>query len=121
MATERRRAAFARGIDAEAAASALLAAQGFSILATRIRTPRGEIDLVARNETLLLFVEVKARANIDAAALSILPRQRRRIAQAAEIFLAGRPELAALDMRFDAVLIAPRSAPVHLPGAFEAE
>lgn len=116
-----RRAAFARGVDAEATASALLAAQGFEIVATRVRTPRGEIDLVARRESLLLFVEVKARARIATAAESILPRQRRRIAWAAEIFLARHPEFAGLDMRFDVVLVAPGRPPLHLPGAFEVE
>jgi putative endonuclease len=116
-----RRAAFTRGVDAEAAASALLAAKGFSIVATRVRTPRGEIDLVARCESLLLFVEVKARARIDTAAESILPRQRRRIVEAAEIFLARHPEYAGLDMRLDVVLVAPGRPPVHLAGAFEVE
>ncbi len=101
--------------------AALLAAKGFSIVATRVRTPRGEIDLVARRESLLLFVEVKARARIDTAAESILPRQRRRIVEAAEIFLARHPEYAGLDMRLDVVLVAPGRPPVHLAGAFEAE
>lgn len=121
MATEARRAAFARGLDAEAAASALLAAQGFSVVATRVRTPRGEIDLVARRGSLLLFVEVKARRRLDMAAESILPRQRRRVVDAAEIFLARNPELAGLDMRLDVVLVAPGRPPLHLPNAFEAE
>lgn len=120
-ATGARRAAFARGVDAEAAASALLTAQGFGIVATRVRTPRGEIDLVARRESLLLFVEVKARARLDTAAESILPRQRRRIADAAEIFLARHPEYAGLDMRFDVVLVAPARPPLHLANAFEVE
>ncbi|MCK0206813.1 YraN family protein [Starkeya koreensis] len=116
-----RRAAFARGVDAEAAAAALFEAQGFAILARRVRTPRGEIDLVARRGDLLVFIEVKARASLRSAAESILPRQRKRIAGAAEIFLADHPELAQLDMRLDVVLVAPDGPPVHLAGAFEAE
>lgn len=119
--TEKRRAAFARGVDAEAAASALLAAQGFTIVAQRVRTPRGEIDLIAVQGTLLVFVEVKARASLTVAAESILPRQRKRIAAAAEIFLGRHPEYLGFDMRLDAILIAPNAAPQHLPGAFEAE
>lgn len=115
-----RRTSFARGIEAEAAACALLATQGFAVIATRLRTPRGEIDLIARREGLLVFVEVKARARLDAAAYSVSERQRRRIAAAAEIFLAAHPEFAGLDMRLDVVLLAPGQAPVHLPGAFEA-
>ncbi|MGA0561967.1 YraN family protein [Ancylobacter sp. VNQ12] len=119
--TDARRAAFTRGVDAEAKAAGLLEAQGFAIIARRVRTPRGEIDLIARRDGLVLFVEVKARASLTQAAESILPRQRRRIAGAAEVFLAGHPELAGLDMRLDVVLVAPGAAPVHLPGAFEAE
>ena len=119
--TEKRRAAFTRGMDAEAAASALLVAQGFTIIAQRVRTPRGEIDLIAVRETLLIFVEVKARASLTVAAESILPRQGKRIAAAAEIFLASNPAYAGFDMRLDVILIAPNAAPQHLAGAFEAE
>ncbi|WP_186291809.1 YraN family protein [Ancylobacter moscoviensis] len=118
---EKRRAAFTRGLDAEAAAAALFEAEGFTILARRVRTPRGEIDLIARRDGLLVFIEVKARTSLYSAAESILPRQRRRIAGAAEIFLARNPEFAGLDMRLDVVLVTPNAAPVHLPGAFEAE
>ena len=116
-----RTAAFARGVDAEAAAAALLERQGFAVLARRVRTPRGEIDLIARRGELVAFVEVKARARLDYAAESIGARQRRRIAGAAEIWLAAHPECAGLDLRFDVVLAAPGRAPRHLPGAFEAE
>lgn len=116
-----RRAAFSRGVEAEAAAARLLERQGFAILARRVRTKGGEIDLIARNDELLLFVEVKARSGLRAAAESVLPRQRQRIVAAAEIYLAGHPELAGLDMRLDVILCAPGHAPVHLPGAFEAQ
>ncbi|MFK8254083.1 YraN family protein [Ancylobacter terrae] len=116
-----RTAAFARGLAAEAAAATLLERQGFTVLARRVRTPRGEIDLIARRAGLVVFVEVKARARIDYAAESIGARQRRRIAGAAEIWLAAHPELAGLDLRFDVVLAAPGRAPQHLPGAFEAD
>lgn len=119
--SEVRRAAFARGVDAEATAAALFERDGFTVLARRVRTPRGEIDLVARRDGLLVFIEVKARSSLYSAAESILPRQRRRIAGAAEIFLARNPELAGLDMRLDVVLVAPNGPPLHLAGAFEAE
>ncbi len=119
--TERRRAAFSRGLAAEERACAVLQGLGFTIIGRRVRTPLGEIDLIARTATLLLFVEVKARSSLTGAAHAILPRQRRRIAAAAEAYLAGHPELAGLDMRLDVILIAPGRAPVHLAGAFEAE
>ncbi|WP_246252315.1 YraN family protein [Ancylobacter pratisalsi] len=119
--TEARRAAFTRGVDAEARAARLLEAKGFTVIATRVRTARGEIDLIARTSELLIFVEVKARASLTAAAESISPRQRKRIIGAAEVFLAGHPDYAGMDMRLDVVLVAPGRVPVHMPGAFEAE
>ncbi|WP_425532091.1 YraN family protein [Ancylobacter crimeensis] len=121
MSVERRRAAFNRGVEAESRAAALLAEQGFTEIARRVRTPLGEIDLIVRRGDLLVFVEVKARSSLAGAAYSILPRQRRRIVGAAEIFAAAHPDLAGLDMRLDVVLVAPDRPPVHIEGAFEAE
>lgn len=117
----RRRAAHDRGLAAEERAAALLGAMGFHILARRVRTKAGEIDLIARQDDLLVFCEVKLRARRDDAAFSLLPRQRRRIAAAAEAYLADHPELDGLDMRFDVVLLSAGGAAEHLPGAFEAE
>lgn len=116
-----RRARHASGLAAEERAARLLERLGFSILARRARTPAGEIDLIARTSVLLVFCEVKLRATREGAAFAVLPRQRRRIAAAAEAFLAAHPELADLDMRFDAVLIGRDGSLDHLPGAFEAD
>jgi putative endonuclease len=66
-----RQAAFRVGISAESRAAALLIAKGFRILARRWRSPLGEIDIVARRRTLLVFAEVKARASLDEAAESV--------------------------------------------------
>lgn len=118
--TPAQRAAYARGVAAEGRAARLMEAHGFAILDRRARTKAGEIDLIARRDDLLVFCEVKQRASLEAAAESLLARQQRRIAAAAEAWLAGHPELAGLNMRFDAILIA-GTAVEHLPGAFEAE
>lgn len=117
----RHRARTRSGVDAEERAARLLEADGFAILARRLRTPAGEIDLIARRAGLLVFCEVKLRATRDDAAYAVLPRQRRRIAAAAEAFLTGHPELGGLDMRFDAILLARDGSIEHLPGAFEAD
>jgi len=69
---------------------------------------------------LLVFVEVKARADLDTAAESVLPRQRQRIAAAAEAWLATYADPKITDMRFDAILVAPGKLPRHIPAAFEA-
>ncbi|ABD85895.1 YraN family protein [Rhodopseudomonas palustris] len=113
-------AAFRTGISAEARAAAYLIAKGYRIVARRFRTPYGEIDLVARRRNLLAFVEVKARAKLDDAAYAVTPRQQQRIIDAAQAWLMAHPEHADFELRFDAVLIAPKSLPRHLPAAFDA-
>src|SRR5512142_1931276 len=45
----------------EQAAAAFLAEHGYEILGRNIRTPYGEIDLIARKDGMAIFVEVKAR------------------------------------------------------------
>jgi len=115
-----RQAAFRVGISAESRAAAFLIAKGFRILARRWRSPLGEIDIVARRRRLLVFAEVKARASLDEAAEAVSDRQRRRIAAAAEIWLAANPDKTIRDIRFDAILVAPGKIPRHIPAAFEA-
>jgi putative endonuclease len=115
-----RQAAFRVGISAESRAAAFLIAKGFRILARRWRSPLGEIDIVARRRHLLVFAEVTARASLAEAAESVDERQRRRIAAAAEIWLAANPDKTIFDIRFDAILVAPGKIPRHIPAAFEA-
>jgi putative endonuclease len=119
-ASPERVAAFRTGLSAESRAAAYLIAKGYRILAKRFRTPYGEIDLVARKRNLIAFVEVKARASLDDAAWAVTPRQQQRIINAAQAWLAAHPEHAEFEMRFDAMLIAPRSLPRHLLAAFDA-
>jgi len=113
-------AAFRTGLSAEARAAAYLMAKGYRILAKRFRTPVGEIDLVARRRNVVAFVEVKARATLDDAAYAVTLRQQRRIIDAAQAWLMAHPEHAEFDLRFDAMLIAPRRLPRHLLAAFDA-
>ena len=113
-------AAFRTGLSAESRAAAFLMAKGYRILAKRFRTPYGEIDLVAKKRNLLAFIEVKARASLDEAAYAVTPRQQARIIDAAQGWLAAHPEHAEFDLRFDAILIAPRHLPRHLLAAFDA-
>ncbi|MGJ4957984.1 YraN family protein [Bradyrhizobium sp. HKCCYLRH2015] len=113
-------AAFRTGLSAEARAAALLIAKGYRILAKRFRTPHGEIDIIARKRGLVAFVEVKARASLDDAAYAVTPRQQQRIINAAQAWLMAHPDHAELELRFDAILVAPRSLPRHLMAAFDA-
>ena len=113
-------AAHFTGLSAESRAAAWLIAKGYRILARRFRTPHGEIDIVARRRNLIAFVEVKARASLDEAAYAVTARQQQRIVNAAEGWLMTHPEHADFDLRFDAMLIAPRRLPRHLLAAFDA-
>lgn len=115
-----RQAAFHTGISAESRAAAYLVAKGFRILARRWKSPVGEIDIVARRHRLLVFVEVKARGNLDEAAEYLQARQQRRIAAAAEAWLVTYPDQNIQHIRFDAVLVAPGKLPRHIPAAFDA-
>lgn len=115
-----RQAAFSRGISAESQAAVWLIGKGYRILARRFRCAAGEIDIIAGRRSTIVFVEVKARATLDTAAWSVTDRQRARIAAAAEIWLANNPKAQFTDLRFDAILIAPRKLPRHIMGAFEA-
>jgi putative endonuclease len=120
QASPARVAAFRTGLSAEGRAAAFLMAKGYRILAKRFRTPHGEIDLVARRRNLLAFVEVKARASLDEAAFAVTPRQKARIIDAAQVWLVAHPEHAEFELRFDAMLIAPRHLPRHVVAAFDA-
>ncbi len=92
--------------------------RGYRIEARRFRTGVGEIDIVARRGTILAMVEVKARAEMTAAAESLSRRQQRRIARAAQAYLQAHPETADLDLRFDAMLVCPWRLPRHLTDAW---
>lgn len=98
-------AAHRGGVAAEAAACAALAAEGWTILARRARTPAGEIDIVAECRGLLAFIEVKRRPSLAGAAAALSPRQRARLLAAAEIMLAANPGWGAAGIRFDVMLV----------------
>lgn len=87
---------------------------GYRVLARRFRSPAGEIDIVARRGGIVAFVEVKARATHDKAALALTESQLRRIARAAEAFAARHPALLNCAWRFDAMLVTPRGWPRHM-------
>jgi putative endonuclease len=93
--------------------------RGWRIVARGWRCPSGEIDILARRGGVLAAIEVKSRRQFDTAASA--PRQRRRITRAAEAFLLSRPDLAALDLRFDLMLVAPFRLPRHWPSAWRAD
>lgn len=98
-------AALSDGARAEALAAQYLAQQGLAIVARNVRSRFGEIDLVARDANVLVFVEVRLRRSGDygGAAASITARKRARLIKAAEGYLATLARVP--PCRFDAVLL----------------
>jgi putative endonuclease len=121
MASVERRAAETRGRRAETVAAWYLRLKGYRVLARRYKTPVGEIDLVVRRGRQIAFVEVKIRATSDDGLLAVSIASRRRIARAAQLWLAAHPAAVGLGLRFDVVVAAPRRWPRHLAGAFDGD
>jgi putative endonuclease len=119
--TRRRQRAQRRGRFAEWLCLWHLRLRGWRILARGWRCSSGEIDILARRRQLVAVIEVKSRGELGTAAAALAPRQRRRIARAAEAFLASRPDLAGLELRFDLMLVAPYRLPRHWRGAWRAD
>ena len=94
-----------RGRDAERQAAQFLLSQGLAIVARNWRCRFGEIDLVAKDGPVVVFVEVRARSSsaFGGAVASIGYAKRRKLLAAANLYLAARRIDA--PCRFDAVLI----------------
>ncbi len=97
--------AFHGGMAAEEAVARHYERTGHEIAARRWRSPAGEIDLIARKDGGVVFVEVKRARDVARAAERLGPRQVGRILQAAEHFLAGEPAGADSPSRIDVALV----------------
>jgi putative endonuclease len=103
--SRRGQAAYKLGRSAETAAQVALERDGWKILACRLRTSAGEVDMVAEKEGLLAIVEVKARTLLADAAASLSERQQARLVSATEIILANNPLWGTAGVRFDLLLV----------------
>ena len=101
----RRQHAFKQGRGAEANARWLLCAKGYRVLARNFRHPLDEVDLIVRRGCLLIFVEVKLRADRDAGPYAVSPAQWRRVSAGASRFVARHPHYAGLVWRFDTFVV----------------
>ena len=104
------------GRRGEMLAAWYLRLKGWRILARRVKTPRGEIDLVARRGTTVAFVEVKWRRSAAELALAIDPYRLRRVMAAAEA-IAHRWLRHGDSQRIDVLLLAPGRWPRHIINA----
>ena len=112
-------AARTAGRRAEVWAALWLMAKGYRILGFRLRTPQGEIDLLAQRGRVLAVVEVKQRATLQAALEAVSEIQRERLRRAGRAIAARRPSLQNMAVRLDLIALAPGRLPVHSPDAWK--
>ncbi len=113
-----------RGQRGEQAARRYLQRRGYHILAQNVRLGRGEIDIIASKNEVLAFIEVKYYKKRNDALLAVHRDKRRRLIQAASLWLRQHREYSDARCRFDVVLVTDRqpSWPAmqleHIPDAF---
>lgn len=109
------------GEAAERRAEQYLRAQGLRLQRRNYRSPHGEIDLIMRDGTTLVFVEVRLRSNrrFGSGADSIDRRKQQRLQRTAEHYLQRQQNLPAC--RFDVVSLDGEGDIHWIPDAFGAE
>ena len=110
------------GHFAEKVALCWLLCKGYWPIALNYVTGKGtgasEIDLIVKRGKTLVFVEVKKRQHLCVSAEAITNKARKRIARAAENFLARHSKYAGYNIRFDAVLFGKGLCPHHVKDAW---
>jgi putative endonuclease len=93
------------GLAAEDQVARHYTAKGHVIAARRWRGAAGEIDMIARDGAMVIFIEVKQSRSHDGAAGHLTPRQFQRITAAAAEFLATEPAGELTEVRLDLALV----------------
>ncbi len=93
------------GFQAEQWAARYLQQQGLILIKQNYRSRFGEIDLIMRDQTTLVFIEVRLRKNaaFGGAAASINTHKQQRIIHTAQLYLTTLKQIPIC--RFDAVLL----------------
>ncbi|HYE44779.1 MAG TPA: YraN family protein [Caulobacter sp.] len=106
------------GRRAEVLAALALMLRGYRILGFRLKTPQGEIDLLALKGRVLAVVEVKSRSTPEAALEAVHVEQRERLRRAGAQLAMNRPALRGVTVRLDLVALSPGKWPCHIPDAW---
>lgn len=111
-----------KGVKYEEQAAAFLKEAGFEILDRNWSSPMGELDIVARKDGVVIFVEVRARSNpgYGTPADSVTPSKRAKLVKTAMAYVKARCP-GAESYRFDVIGIVPGSPPEHIEDAFSAD
>lgn len=113
----KRQQAEREGRKGEWRAATWLKLKGWRVLGERVKTPRGEIDLIVKRGGVVAFVEVKWRQRAQDLDHAIDEYRLRRVAAAAECVpheYASDGE----DVRIDVILLAPGGLPRHIVNAW---
>ena len=114
----KRQRAEKQGRESERWAAMWLRLRGWQVLGERVKTPRGEIDLIARKRGLVIFVEVKWRKSKRELDHAIDEYRLRRVAAAVEC-VAHEYATNGEDIRVDVILLAPGAIPRHIVNAWQ--
>ncbi len=106
-----------RGGLAETIAAILLRMKGYHILARRYGTPVGEIDIIAKRGSVVVYVEVKWRAHMEDALAAVPVHTQARITRAAGWHSKATGVCGGVQ-RFDVIAMAPWSMPRHIENAW---
>lgn len=97
--------AYREGLNAERCALASLSQQGYTLLAQRLKTPHGEIDLIVAQENWIVAVEVKYRKKSIDAPYALTTRQSQRLLTAFSYVLETHPHWQRENTQFDVMLV----------------
>ncbi len=112
------------GQEAEVAAEQYLRQHGYRIVGRNVRFPNGELDIVAKKEGTIVFIEVKARRtnHFGGASYAVTPHKQQRLIHLAAQYLACH-QLSNCPTRFDVMLYQGDAEKVsqlkHVVNAFE--
>jgi putative endonuclease len=115
----KRKDSSAAGREGEEKAAAALEKAGMAVIAKNVRSPRGEVDIIALDGETIVFVEVKSWSayGIEELQYGISLKKQRRIIETAKYFLASHREYNEMAVRFDVVFVG-KDALTHLASAF---
>lgn len=111
------KATYEYGIDAEIAARKYLENLGYEFMAQRLKTPFGELDLIMKHGSVIVFVEVKARKFLDHYEV-ITKKQIERNRAAASYYIASNKSLQNNDLRMDLVIVCDQKIQEHIQNAY---
>jgi putative endonuclease len=109
---------YSLGLTGELLACNYLISKGYKILHRRYRTKKGEIDIIATNNTNICFIEVKYRKKPDDFEDILQKKQSIRIYETSQDYLLLNPEFSDLSSCFEILFIQQDKSISHLQNIF---